>query len=144
MKKILAPMIVLGISLFVAVLVAEVALRVTGLAPADTGVFTVTQRQFEEIPGIWGPGQDQEVLKNPNLPFRVTTNALGYRGEDFPLEKPDGEFRVFYVGDSFTFGDFVDDHETMPAMLETSAAVWLICGAAPGQFSLAALRNTIR
>ena len=105
--------------LFVLVL-AEVARRVMRLGAANTGVFSVTEGQFQQIPGIWGPGQDQLVLTNHELPFRVRTNRLGYRGPDFTLEKPEGQFRSLYLGDSFVFGHFVDDEETVPAQLEAS------------------------
>jgi hypothetical protein len=43
---------------------------------------------------------------------------LGYRGANFPAEKRPGAFRILAVGDSFTYGDFVDDGETLPARLE--------------------------
>ncbi|MBK7905607.1 MAG: hypothetical protein IPJ78_03495 [Gemmatimonadetes bacterium] len=50
--------------------------------------------------------------------FHVRINSLGYRGPEIPREKPPGEYRVVMIGDSFTFGDYVDDHETLPAKLE--------------------------
>ncbi len=33
----------------------------------------------------------------------VSINALGFRDEEFPLHKPEGEYRVLAIGDSFTF-----------------------------------------
>lgn len=33
----------------------------------------------------------------------VSTNSLGLRDDEFPIEKPDGEIRILCLGDSFTF-----------------------------------------
>ena len=82
-------------SLLFTLVLAEVALRVSRLGAANTGVFTVTEVEFEQIPGIWGPGQGQLVLKNHELPYRVRTNRLGYRGADFTLESPKVSFESF-------------------------------------------------
>jgi lysophospholipase L1-like esterase len=106
--------------------VCEIVLRVTGVASVEQGVFTVSERDFERLPGIWEPDQEQIVRDKPALPHRVTTNALGYRGEGVPLAKPGGQLRVLYVGDSFTFGSYVDDDESMPARLQHHLAS--VCG----------------
>jgi lysophospholipase L1-like esterase len=45
-------------------------------------------------------------------------NAQGLRGPVVTAEKPPGEFRLLSVGDSFTFGDGVEDGETFTAQLE--------------------------
>jgi hypothetical protein len=52
--------------------------------------------------------------------FTVThgINALGLRGPETTLEKPPGVRRIAVLGDSFTFGYGVDDHETWPAALQ--------------------------
>ncbi len=78
----------------------------------------MTVSEFDRVPGIFEPGQETVVRENPALPHRVTIDSLGYRGADFPRERPSGEFRILYVGDSFVFGTFVDDDETLPARLE--------------------------
>lgn len=49
-------------------------------------------------------------------PIRI--NGHGQRGEDYPLEKPPGEWRVAVVGDSLTMGQGVLDDECIPAQLE--------------------------
>ena len=102
----------------VALVVAEVALRLTGAAPNRGGVFTVTSAEFEQVPGIFGRNQETVVNKIPQIRYGVRIDSLGYRGQDFPRSKPVGEFRILYVGDSFVFGDFVDDEETLPAQAE--------------------------
>ncbi len=104
-------------ALVIAVLAAEALLRLLQLAPSG-GVFTVDAREFDELPGLFSPNQTVKNLSKPQLPHRVQINSLGYRGEDFQREKAATEFRILYVGDSFTFGDFVDDSQTLPAQLE--------------------------
>ena len=48
---------------------------------------------------------------------RVRTNDLGLRGPAVPAREV-GELRILVLGDSITFGDYVDEHETYPAELE--------------------------
>lgn len=120
MKKL--PRILVNLSLtlgtlIVVLAIAEVLIRVTGLAPTG-GVHTVNERKFPAVPGMFSPGQSSLVTQNRHLPHRVTINSLGFRGDDFPIEKVPGEFRILMVGDSFTFGDQVDDEYTLPALLE--------------------------
>jgi lysophospholipase L1-like esterase len=45
-------------------------------------------------------------------------NSLGLRGEDFPSEKPPDTSRILFVGDSFTFGEGVQDDETFTSVLQ--------------------------
>lgn len=46
-------------------------------------------------------------------------NSLGYRGEEFPREKPAGEYRIVCMGASTTFGGgLVDWREAYPARLQ--------------------------
>lgn len=101
----------------VGLVIAEVALRVTRLAPAK-GLHTVNQAEFDAVPGLFSPGQSLIDWRHRSLPHRVTINSLGYRSPEFPREKPHGEFRILVIGDSFTYGDFVDDENTLPALLE--------------------------
>lgn len=81
-------------------------------------VGSVSQEDFIRYPGLLTPGQELVVLDKPTLPYQVRVNSLGYRGANFPAEKRPGEFRVLAAGDSITYGDFVDDGETLPAYLE--------------------------
>lgn len=47
-------------------------------------------------------------------------NNIGLRGKDTTLEKPDGYFRILMLGDSFTMGKGVEDHQTFSTLLEKS------------------------
>lgn len=44
--------------------------------------------------------------------YRVRTNALGFRGPEITVAKPDGVFRILVLGDSVCFGVGVDDDVT--------------------------------
>ena len=125
MRFLIVRMAAIGIGCIMALALAEVLLRVMQLAPSQ-GVGSVTQADFIRYPGLLTPGQELVDLDKPALPYQVRINSLGYRGANFPTEKPAGEFRVLAVGDSFTYGDFVDNGETLPARLEE--ALDSLCG----------------
>lgn len=47
-------------------------------------------------------------------------NTLGFRGEEFPVRKPEGEYRIVCLGASTTYTSYVeDDHKSYPAVLES-------------------------
>jgi len=51
--------------------------------------------------------------------YVTSSNAIGARGtREYPVEPPPGTMRAVFIGDSFTFGQGVSDHETFPAALE--------------------------
>jgi len=103
--------------LLAGLVVAEGLLRALGAAPTD-GVTTVTEKEFWSVPGILSPGQRVIDRRDPRLPHRVTTNSMGYRGAEIAARKQPGEFRILFTGDSFVYGDFVNDDQTLPARLE--------------------------
>ena len=46
-------------------------------------------------------------------------NSLGYRGEEFPREKPEGVFRIALLGGSSTYTERVSDNaKTFPSLLQ--------------------------
>ncbi len=52
-------------------------------------------------------------------PYRIYTNAQGLRADiEITKEKPTGVRRLLCLGDSFTFGPFVDNHETYASQLQ--------------------------
>jgi hypothetical protein len=107
-------------SLF-AVVVAEVILHLSGMAP-DPGLFTVTERQFARVPGIFAPNQSVTEAEGSRFEHPVRINALGYRGAELSPERPPDELRVLLVGDSFVWGHNVQDDSTTPAALERELA----------------------
>lgn len=105
-------------ALAVGLALAEVGARLLWTNPAPP-LFTVTEREFDRVPGIFSPGQKVEVQAGTPFAHVVTIDSLGYRGLSFPRAKQEREFRIVFAGDSFTWGHNVDDHETSPALLQT-------------------------
>ena len=112
----------LGVGLVVALLLVEASLRVLELAPSR-GLITVSAADFERLPGIFAPSQDFSARQIPALPYHIRIDGQGFRVTDATRPTPmAGAPIILYVGDSFTFGDFVDDREMLPAQLEESLA----------------------
>ncbi|MFO0758126.1 MAG: SGNH/GDSL hydrolase family protein [Byssovorax sp.] len=59
----------------------------------------------------WGDGK----------PWRFRTNARGFRGPDWPDAPPPSTTRVLVMGDSFTFGNAVDEEGTYPRVAGATA-----------------------
>lgn len=116
-KTVLVPLLTVAAATMTTLVAAEALLRSLHLAPA-TGVFTVTDSEFGRIPGIFSPNQQLLDRMNSRLPHSVTIDSLGLRGTDFPRAKPPGELRILFIGDSFVYGSFVNDDQTMPSQLE--------------------------
>lgn len=110
-------LVAMGISLVVALAIAELVLRLFHLAPAR-GIATVNAKQFQRVPGMFAPNQRVRDLQNPALPYVVTIDSLGFRGAEFTRAKPVNQLRVVMLGDSYVYGDFVDDDQTFPVQLE--------------------------
>lgn len=63
--------------------------------------------------------RDVEFPPQPSGPpngFRVNTNALGLRGPEITPKA--GRVRILCIGDSTTFGQYVEDDEAWPAQLQ--------------------------
>jgi len=95
-------------------------LRGTEMVPVRTLEYA-TPEMWSRIPGPLLPGQSFTDRYKRSLPFKVSVNNLGFRGAaNIPRSKPAGSFRVLCLGDSYTFGAYVDDSETWPAQLEVA------------------------
>ena len=95
-----------------------------------------------EVPYCAGEEERVASLKDryPSF-FQVSSDSRGMRFPQHSLEKPDGVFRILLLGCSTTFGWGVEDHESLPAQLETVlqsrgySSVEVINGGQPGYTS---------
>ncbi len=117
MRSTLERVIALAVGCVLAVVAAEIGLRVLDRAPT-AGVATVTSREFARVPGLFKPNQEVVDRRIPALEHDVVIDSLGYRGEHFERAKPGDEFRVLMIGDSFTYGDYVGHDQTLPDHLQ--------------------------
>lgn len=105
------------VSTAVLLICIETGLRLTQLAPTETLVYP-DAAAWERNPGPFAPSQDFVDRFRPSLPHHIHVNSLGFRGREFDARKAPGTYRILCVGDSYTFGDYVDDDDTFPAGLE--------------------------
>jgi lysophospholipase L1-like esterase len=104
-----------GVTLFFLALL-EGLVRLSDLAPGRTLAFPDAET-WAAFPGPFEPGQEFVNRLNPELPHVIRVNSLGFRGPDFQFTKRPGVFRILCLGDSYTFGDYVNEGETLPAAL---------------------------
>jgi lysophospholipase L1-like esterase len=93
---------------------AEACVRLCGYEPVSTE--RLIKVGDANVHYRYAPRQDV-VYEKEGREYRVRINSLGHRGEDFPLEKPPGEYRIFGIGDSMADGPGVDDGDTFYARL---------------------------
>lgn len=63
------------------------------------------------------PGTELRVVR-PEFDVKLSFNARGLRGPDVPYERPAGVRRVLLLGDSFAEGYYVEEPQTVRALLE--------------------------
>lgn len=70
-------------------------------------------------------------FEKPGIHTWVRTNALGFRGPDFPASKPPGERRVLLLADSFGVAIEVDEQEAFPSLVQAGLDRLTAAGGAP-------------
>ena len=50
------------------------------------------------------------------IPIHI--NSHGFRGDEITLEKPENTYRIFMIGGSTTYGDGIENENTMPVFLQ--------------------------
>src|SRR5439155_640014 len=75
-------------------------------------------QSFAAAVGVFRPGAHSTVLWPPELAYQVHINALGLRGPEIARTPPPGRTRILALGDSMTFGYYLEEGETWPARLE--------------------------
>ncbi|MFQ5701000.1 MAG: SGNH/GDSL hydrolase family protein, partial [Acidobacteriota bacterium] len=95
----------------------EGGLRLSGRVATDT-LRSPDLETLERIPGVFEPNKQFVDRIRPELAYRVKINSLGFRGREIDAGKRPGSVRIICLGDSYTFGHYVDDDEAFPAVLE--------------------------
>ena len=108
-------------SLIVGALLIEGAARVwvsASLAQARRQAAPLPLSRFHEVLG-WDktPGASQTV-RRPEFDVTLQFNSKGLRGPERDYAKPSGTHRVMILGDSFAEGYYVNENETVRAVLE--------------------------
>lgn len=140
MKKVLQNITIALVSLFITLAICEVGARF--LLPAPMAV-KVTQTKLlpsskpqKDVVGADGSINNvidwsgkmgvrlypnvtgyihNHILSHQDVVIRV--NSLGFRGEEIPPRQP-GQFRILFMGDSITFGDYLEESLTIPALVQ--------------------------
>jgi lysophospholipase L1-like esterase len=117
-------LVIAAVCLALSLLLAELAVRVLGLAPAGTDERDRPIRRDPSLQGLPVLTTIKEI-RRPNtrgVYYGVLhrTNSRGLRGPEYtPLPEP-GTFRIVLVGDSIAMGHRVDEADTYAARLERS------------------------
>jgi hypothetical protein len=108
--------IIIGVvlSLLVAFAVAEVAVRL--ISPQSVAPIQFAfNPELGEIPVPYQHG----VENHPGVyRFTYRNNSLGWRGRREYREAKQTDYRVLFLGDSFTYGTGVNDNQTFAALVE--------------------------
>ena len=97
-RGLLARLLLLGLTSVVMLAVLEVVIRRFFPVPPTWHDPQITHLESPLLGWVLPPGAQAYTIDAP-----VSVNRLGYRDDDFPIEKPPGEYRVLALGDSFTF-----------------------------------------
>jgi len=72
--------------------------------------------------GYFAPNQDKVILFPGNPPYKVNIDAMGLRSvgldKDLSVEDIEDRYKILALGDSVTFGLFVDDEDSFPFRLQ--------------------------
>jgi len=114
-RKLLVNVIVLFITICAMLVAAEVLVRIFSIAPKGDKWVGADKRWYEYDP-LYGWRKIPNVnatrisVKGQNsVLFRV--NSKGLRGPEYPYEKPANEYRILFLGDSFTEGFMIKEED---------------------------------
>jgi hypothetical protein len=113
-KKILFSTILVTVSLVMVFALVELAVRL--ICPQLVGpILFVCDPELGEIPV---PGQHGVRRLSGVYNFSYSNNSLGWRGSWEYRTVKQTEYRVLFLGDSFTYGTGVDDNQTFAARVQ--------------------------
>lgn len=93
-------------------LLAELIARFMGAEPIPPNPYRDSRHEME-----WElrPNAETRWLRNT----LVRTNQFGFRDDPMPQEKPEGEYRILFLGDSVIFGYALEQDQIIPHHMET-------------------------
>ena len=100
-----------GAVLLACLLLAEGVLRLLGYGSSQGLAYSESDL---ELGWVLRPGVSVDVVR-PDHRYHVSTNSLGLRGGEV---RPAAMKRILLLGDSYTFGEGVDDDQTIAARLQ--------------------------
>ena len=109
-RRLAADLALIFAGIAIAFLLAEVAVRVTGLAKASLYTFDV-YRGWGLKPGAAGWQREEGA-------GFVQVNSAGFRGPEWSVAKPPNTYRIAVVGDSFTEAPHVAYEQTFCAVAQ--------------------------
>jgi hypothetical protein len=127
-----ANLLLVIISLLTGLLIAEGATRIWKAEPLFSWVdfsqsIVGCASTFDSYTG-WEPEPSRQGMNREQRPVTILPNGLRSNG----TPPPESDMRILAVGDSYTFGDQVGDHETWPAAMERRLAIPVLNGGVCG------------
>lgn len=118
--------VIVPVSLILGLLLAEKLVRFAYPQLTQKQAQLVSLKAYNKsdiLPFDLKPNNETVHIGNTHeFTYTIKTNSLGYRMDEFPIEKPEGEYRILLLGDSTTFGFGVEMNESFPEQLEKMLA----------------------
>ena len=125
LRNLLATLTITAISAIVSLVILEIFLRIfhpLPLSPLEMHVFRLKSSEYyqKDAELRWRPRKSIYGRHDKAGSFSTTfrTNSEGFRDKEYELEKPKEICRIIAIGDSFTWGYGVNDHEIYTERLE--------------------------
>jgi lysophospholipase L1-like esterase len=118
-------LVLLVVSIFLSLCMAELGMRAVRTAGIAPDFFDLLGRAKPPLDRLDGPGM---YYAHPHAAYALKPgymrgdtekiNSLGFRGEEFSLEKPDDVYRIVAIGGSTTFAVYLPHHQSYPVYLQ--------------------------
>ena len=112
-KKILAGLILAGITFFILFILSEIVIRTLG-TESDNLIMQDPVLGWVHVPSKIG------YSRNKEFSVKVRINKDGFIGRDYSYTKPANTIRILAIGDSLTEAFQVPEEESYPRLLENN------------------------
>jgi len=100
------------ISILVTFVIVETAVSLLLVTPLSPPLVTDEFRHHKLVPNT------KSYFEQRDFSYVQRVNNIGLRGKDIKIKKPEGTYRILMLGDSFTMGKGVEDHQTFSILVE--------------------------